>query len=91
MTQNNCKTCKHFHQHYTFNEQRIFKVYCGHCSHSKIKKKTPDSKSCENYIQTEPIEESFVTKEYLSKSLLEYFFKLELLPQIYNAEISPED
>ena len=34
----------------------------------------------------ESVENAFVTKEYLRKSLLEYILKLELLPEIYEAE-----
>jgi hypothetical protein len=32
-----------------------------------------------------------VSKEYLSKALLEYMLKLELLPQIYDIENDTED
>ena len=37
-------------------------------------------------ITVSGLENAFVTKEYLSKSLLEYILKLELLPEIYEAE-----
>jgi len=42
------------------------------------------SKACDNYLQSESAEKSFVTKEYLSKALLEYMLGLELLPEIYH-------
>ena len=39
---------------------------------------------CENYTPTSPDETAFASKEYLSKALLEYVLKLELLPPICN-------
>jgi len=35
-------------------------------------------------VKSEPDEEAFATKEYLSKTLLEYLLKLELLPEIHD-------
>ena len=81
-----CRTCAHYRQHYTFNQHKIFSVYCGHCTYRKVKTKKPDAKACEHYLFAESVENAFVTKEYLSKSLLEYILKLELLPEIYEAE-----
>ncbi len=43
-------------------------------------------KSCEHYVLAEPDEAAFVTKEYLSKELLAYLFRLELLPEIKEME-----
>ena len=82
MFQNTCNTCIHYRQHYTFDRRKIFRVYCGHCTYPKVKTKRPDAKACENYIQSDPAEKAFVTKEYLSKELLEYMLKLDLLPDI---------
>ena len=81
-----CNTCMYYRQHYTFNHYKIFRVHCGHCTYSKVKRKHPDSKACESYEQLESTEGAFVSKEYLSKSLLEYMLNLELLPEIYNEE-----
>ena len=36
-------------------------------------------------MQSDPDERAFVTKEYLSKLLLEYMLKLDLLPEIQDA------
>jgi hypothetical protein len=69
----------------------IFRIHCGHCAYLKVKTKRPNSKACENYIRTDPDDQSFVSKEYLSKALLEYMLKLELLPQIYDIENDTED
>ena len=81
-----CNTCVYYRQHYTFDHCKIFRVYCGHCTYQKVKRKPPDSKACENYLQSESLEKAFVTKEYLSKALLEYMLGLELLPVIDDLE-----
>ncbi len=86
MNQNTCKTCVNYRQHYAFNQRKIFQVYCGHCTYPKVKTKRPDAKACENYMQSTPDQDAFVTKEYLSKALLEYVLKLELLPKIHDIE-----
>ena len=86
MDNNFCKTCAHYRQHYTFDRRKIFRVYCGHCTYRKVKTKRPDTKACEHYLLSETAEKAFATKEYLSKALLEYMLKLELLPEIYEIE-----
>lgn len=86
MNQATCSSCKHFHPHYTFNQRKIFRVYCGHCTCLMAKTRRPDAKICERYAQTDPNEAPFVSKEYLSKALLEYMMKLELLPEIYDPD-----
>ena len=84
MSTDMCNTCAHYRQHYAFDKRHIFRVYCGHCTFLKLKRKKPDSKICENYIPSDPDETAFATKEYLSKVLLEYVLGLELLPEIHN-------
>ena len=86
MNQNTCSTCVHYLQHYVFDKRKIFRIYCGHCTYQKTKTKRPDSKTCEHYIQSEPDENAFASKEYLSKVLLDYMFKLDILPEINDAE-----
>ena len=81
-----CKTCAYYRQHYTFDQRKIFRIYCGHCTHHKAKTKRPDAKACEHYLLSEALEKAFVTKEYLSKELLEYMLRLALLPEIYDME-----
>jgi len=84
MDNNFCNTCAHYRQHYTLDHRKIFRIYCGHCTYQKVKTKRPDLKACDNYLLSESAEKTFVTKEYLSKALLEYMLGLELLPEIYN-------
>ena len=86
MDNHSCKTCAYYRQHYTFDHRKIFRVYCGHCTYQKAKTKRPDAKACENYLLSESAENAFVTKEYLSKALLEYMLNLELLPEICEME-----
>ena len=77
-----CKECQHYLRHYTFDKRKIFCVYCGHCTFDRPRRKLPDAKACENFIQGTIPEEDFVSKEYLSKELLRYMLGLELLPEI---------
>ena len=85
MEQNFCKTCVYYRQHYSFDQRKIFQVNCGHCTCKRLKRKRPDAKVCDDYVQKDPEESPFVSKEYLSKALLEYMLGLELLPEIYDA------
>lgn len=84
MIEKQCNNCQHYLQHYTFDKHRIFRVYCGHCTFSRVRRKRPDTKACEYYIPGSAQEEAFVSKEYLSKELLQYMLSLELLPDIEN-------
>ena len=74
----------HYYRHYAMNDRKIFRINCGHCTCGKTRTRKPDAKSCEHFAQAEPDEEAFASKEYLSKVLLEYMRKLELLPDIQN-------
>jgi len=50
--ENFCYTCKHFYQHYgRSGKGRYYKLYCGHCSHPKIKHRKPDKEACEHYVE----------------------------------------
>ena len=82
MDEKQCKKCHYFVQHLALNNRRLFWVYCGHCTLGKIKRKLPDSKACECYTPGSSPEEAFVSKEYLSKELLQHVLSMELLPEI---------
>ena len=82
MEGNTCNTCEHYRHHYTLDQRKIFRVYCGHCTYGRAKAKKPHTKVCEHYVYADIEETLFVSKEYLSKSLLEYVLKMELLPEI---------
>ena len=82
MDEKQCKDCQYYIQHYTYDKEKFFRVYCGHCTYSRVRRKLPDAKACENYVEGSPREDAFVSKEYLCKALLEYMTSLELLPEI---------
>lgn len=86
MKENKCGDCLHYLRHYTFDERKIFRVFCGHCRYSRPKRKQPDAKACENFAPGQRPEEAFANKEYLSKKLLQYVLSLELLPEIGDGE-----
>ena len=86
MDQKFCQTCMHFRQHYSLDSRKFIQVHCGHCVYPKVKTKKPYAKICDHYQQAEPRSNAFVTKEYLSKELLDYVLKLELLPLIKEIE-----
>ena len=86
MINQQCKKCQYYLQHYTLDKRKIFRVYCGHCTFGKAKRKLPDAKACQSFVPRPPQEEAFVSKEYLSKELIQYMLRLELLPEIKDSE-----
>lgn len=86
MKKQSCSNCQYYLQHYTFDSKRIFRVYCGHCTLKCAGKKRPDTKACDSFIPGLPKENAFASKEYLSKELLQYMLRLELLPEIEEKE-----
>ena len=82
MHEKTCQNCAHYSQHYALDHTKIFRVYCGHCKCSRPKRKLPDGKACDNFVPGSPDTDAFVSKDYLSKELLEYMFSLDLLPEI---------
>ena len=80
-----CKNCQFFRQHYILDGKKLFRVYCGHCTFQKPKRKLPDSKICDQFIPGADDTEAFASKEYITKELLQYLLKLELLPEITEA------
>jgi len=81
-----CRSCAHYHQHYALDKERIFRVYCGHCTLAKVKRKRPDTVACEFFVPALPDESAFASKEYLSKTLLQYLLNLEILPTIEDSK-----
>ena len=77
-----CKECVNYRQHYTFDKRRIFRIYCGHCMVQTSKQRRPETVACAKFTPAPPAEAAFVSKEYLSKELLQYLLRLELLPPI---------
>lgn len=90
MNEKRCENCQYFRQHYALDKCTIFRVYYGHCTFANARGKRPDAKACENFIPGTADADAFVTKEYLSKALLEYILRLELLPVIKELPIPPK-
>ena len=82
MENQTCQNCKHFHQHYGLDGERIFRLQCGHCVLPRMKNKKPEQKACAEFEQGENKEKGFVSREYLSKTLLDWIRQLEILPEI---------
>ena len=77
-----CKYCSHYIQHYSLSEGRLISVYCGHCTLGRVKRKMPDSNVCTEFQPKTEDSNTFVTKEYLHKKLLDKVLSMELLPPI---------
>ena len=77
-----CSGCAVFIQHYGLDEKKLFRLYCGHCTLSKGKRRRPDDKACGSFRPGTPDQDAFATREYLSKELLHYLLRLPLLPEI---------
>ena len=80
-----CKDCAHFHQHYALDKRKIYRFFCGHCTLTHPKTKKPYASACNSFELSQPDEDAFATKEYLSKELLQYLLHLELLTKIEDA------
>lgn len=80
-----CKNCQYYLQHYAISQNRFIRIYCGHCTHPKAKRMAPDKLGCEHFTPGAGDTEAFVTKEYLTKALLNRVLQLELLPEVENS------
>ena len=89
MNKKTCKTCAHFHQHYSLKDGRITRVFCGHCIYPKVKTKRPFSTACENYTYGPADEDAFASKKFLTKEMIRHLYEMEFLPQIENAPDDP--
>lgn len=81
-----CHECKFYLQHYTFSKHKLVSVYCGHCTLGSPRRKRPDTKACESFVPSPDPRDLFVTKEYLTKELLQHVLNMELLPEITVSE-----
>ena len=77
-----CRNCSFYLQHYALKDGQLFRVHCGHCTFSRVRRKQPDASACENFQMREVDEDAFVTKNYLCKELLRHVLNMELLPDI---------
>lgn len=81
MEQPVCGQCRYFIQHYGLTKEGwLVQVHCGHCTKGRPKTKKPDRKGCEDFvIQKEKTK--YVTRQYLTVSLLRRILDMELLPE----------
>ena len=73
-----CKNCDRYIQHYAFLEGKFRPVFCGHCLERKHKNIKPHTAACDSFVFGEPLESQFVTKQYLTKALLQHVLTMEL-------------
>ena len=81
-----CSHCRHYIQHYAFLDNRLTRIYCGHCAFSAVKRKRPDAACCGHFELGNRGTERFASKEYLTKALLDRILNLDFLPEIADAE-----
>ena len=82
-----CNNCKNYIRHYGLLDGRLYRLYCGHCTILRYKRRNPDKQACENFVPGTSCETSFASREYLSKKLLEKVLNMELLPEIHNLPV----
>ena len=81
-----CKECRYFIQHYGLCDGQLFRIFCGHCTFSRTKRKLPDAKACVHFAPGSADSAQYVSKSYLTKELLNHVLSLELLPEIREQE-----
>ena len=77
MNDTNCKHCKNYIQHYIFSEGKFRPLFYGHCTETR-KRANLNGKICQKFIPAEPSINQFVTKEYLTKTLLHRVLEMDL-------------
>ena len=79
-----CKTCEHFYQHYSVDDQSYTVTNCGHCVFPRLKHRKPDQKCCEHYTpcQAPPsLPDRKGVVNFLTTDLLQYILSLPLPPE----------
>ena len=79
-----CGSCEFFLQHYIIDRRRCSTVNCGHCTYSRIKKRTPDMSACEHYVEcTERgLPDRAEVIHYLTTDFLKEILNMALPPEI---------
>jgi len=75
-----CSSCKYFIQHYTLLNGHLNEVDCGHCIKPRVKTRKPETAACGHYAVKSPDKEALVSREYLTRALLEKLLSLQLAP-----------
>ena len=48
-----CRDCLHYRQHYILWGHCFAPVWCGHCTHPRIKHRPPDKPACPHFVLNE--------------------------------------
>ena len=78
MNEKNCQHCKNYVQHYGLFDGKLKVVYCGHCKANYTKRKHPDDPACPKFVFDQSIKMKMVSKEYLTRKLLQHILEMEL-------------
>ena len=88
MDDQTCKTCAHFHQHYTLEPSRCSPIPCGHCSFPRLKHRKPHTTACKHYLQADikslPDREKVLA--FLTVDMLQHIMQLSLPPIVEDLE-----
>ena len=76
-----CGDCKHYVQHFGLFDGKLQKVFCGHCMQNYAKRKNPDTPVCSKFVAGVSLKKKMVSKEYLTKKLLQKVLQMELWTQ----------
>lgn len=77
-----CQNCKYFMQHFILSKGKFCWINCGHCTYAKLRTKQAYAAACTHYEYTEPVEDCYADREYLSKALLQRVLAMDLLPEM---------
>ena len=73
-----CRECANYIRHYGLFEGKLRPVFCGHCLCCHKKRIQPDAPACEKFISGVSPEKEMVTKEYLTKKLLQHILEMDI-------------
>ena len=76
--ENTCKQCTHYVQHYGIFDGKLRPIFCGHCLLNHKKNRKPYKPICDQFEQATAVDDEMVTKEYLTKKLLQHILDMEL-------------
>lgn len=72
MDNETCRACKYFMQHYIISENRLVRIFSGHCTQSVKKKNHTNTKACEMFTSCAADIPRIGSRRYLARLLLEY-------------------
>ena len=76
---NKCGNCTKYIQHYGIFDGKLRKVFYGHCMEKNKCNLDEDSAACNLFVPGDPMDTRMVSKEYLTKELLQKVLSMSLL------------